>query len=234
MAAIDKRGLLAKHYLFCDVAPAVIERLAELGVTKSLDGGQELFRKGDEGDALYGVLDGKVCISTASASGREVILNVMEPGDVFGEIALLDGLPRTADAKAMGPCRLVMIRRRDFLPFLEREPSLSIHLIELLCERVRWTSDLIEDAAFLGLPARLAKRILSLATIYGEEVDVGVRIGLKLSQSELGQMLGTTRESINKHLKDWAGRGWIDIARSQITLRDRQALQALVDSGQNG
>lgn len=229
MAAIDKRTLIARHYLFCDVDPTVVERVAALGVTNRLAAGAELFRKGDEGNALFGVRSGKVYISTRSPGGREVILNVMEPGDVFGEIALLDGLPRTADATAMEDCALMRIQRRDFIPLLEREPSLAVHLLELLCERLRWTSDLIEDSAFLSLPARLAKRLLNLAIVYGESDPAGVRIGLKLSQTELGQMLGTSRESINRHLQDWAKSGWIAIGRSRITVRDRPALQALVD-----
>lgn len=230
MTEVDKHSLLSRHYLFCDVAPAVIERIADLGVTSRLQSGEDLFHKGDEGDALYGVLSGKICISTSAPNGREVILNVMEPGDVFGEIALLDGLPRTADARAMEPCELLLIRRRDFLPFLEREPRLSIHLLELLCERLRWTSDLIEDAAFLSLPARLAKRLLGLATIYGKESDAGTEIGLKLSQTELGQMMSTSRESINRHLKDWAKQDWIVLARNRVTISNRQALQEIIDS----
>jgi CRP-like cAMP-binding protein len=229
MATTDKRDLLARHYMFCDVDPAVVDRVAELGVTIRLKSGQELFRKGDEGNALFGVLSGKVCISSRAPNGREVILNVMEPGDVFGEIALLDGLPRTADATAMDDCALIQIQRRDFIPLLEREPRLSVHLLELLCERLRWTSDMIEDSAFLSLPARLAKRLLNLAIVYGESDGPGVRIGLKLSQTGLGQMMGTSRESINRHLQDWAKNGWIQIGRSRVTLLDRQALQELVD-----
>ena len=230
MKSPDKRSLLAKHYLFCDVSPQIVDRLVELAITLKLPGGRDLFQKGDEGDALYGVISGKIGISVRSANGREVILNVIEPGDVFGEIALLDGLPRTADARAMEDCVLAKIRRRDFIPFLEREPRLGIHLLELLCERIRWTSDLIEDAAFLSLAARLAKRLLALAIVYGEDVDDGVRIGLRLSQSELGQMLSTSRESINKHLQEWQRHGWIRLGRSQVTVLDRQALQELVDS----
>lgn len=234
MAKIDKRAMLARHYLFRDLDAKLVERLAEISVTKRLSGGELLFEKGDDGDALFGVLTGNVAIYIGSPTGREVILNVMEPGDVFGEIALLDGLPRTAHAKALEDSEVLQIRRRDFLPFLEREPKLAVHLLELLCERVRWTSDQIEDAAFLSLPARLAKRLLALATIYGEQDETGVRIGMKLSQSDLGQMLGTSRESVNRYLQDWAKQDWIALGRNRVTVCARQPLQELVDNDFRG
>ena len=230
MTKTDKHTLLAGHYLFRDVDPGVVERLGEMSVTRRLESGEQLFQKGDDGDALYGVLSGNVAIYIGSPTGREIILNVMEAGDMFGEIALLDGLPRTAHAKALEVSEIMQIRRRDFLPFLERQPKLAVHLLELLCERIRWTSDQIEDAAFLSLPARLAKRLLALATVYGEADAQGVRIGMKLSQSDLGQMLGTSRESVNRYLQDWAKQDWIALGRSRVTIRERQPLQELVDN----
>ncbi len=228
---VDKRAILARHYLFCDLEDQVIDRVADLGLTTRLTAGQLLFRKGDDGNALFGVLEGKVRISTSSPNGREVIISVMEPGDVFGEIALLDGLPRTADARTLEPCTLLKIQRRDFRPLLEREPKLCLHLLELLCERLRWTTELIEDATFLGLPARLAKRLLNLAIAFGEEEadGHGIRIGLRLSQNDLGRMLGTSRESVNKHLQDWTKKGWIALGRNRISVLDQSALQAVLD-----
>jgi len=187
-----------------------------------------LFAKGDEGDALYGVIGGNIAICASGPAGKEVILSVMEVGDIFGEVALIDGLPRTADARALEPSDILMIRRRDFLPLLEREPKLCIHLLQLLCERLRQTNALVEDAAFLSLSARLAKRLLSLATLYGERTPDGVRIGLRLSQSSLAQMLGTSRESVNKHLQEWVRAGWIDVARSSVTIKDRAALEQVL------
>jgi CRP-like cAMP-binding protein len=141
-------------------------------------------------------------------------------------------LPRTADARALEPADLLMIRRRDFLALLEREPKLSIHLLQLLCERLRQTNSLVEDAAFLSLSARLAKRLLSLATLYGEAAEEGVHIGLKLSQSSMARMLGTSRESVNKHLQEWVRAGYIDVARSSVTVKDREALQRIVKDDQ--
>ena len=225
----DKKAMLAASYLFRDLDAAVVERIAALGVTRRLGADEVLFLKGDEGDALYGVLTGRVRISTAAPGGKEIILNVMNPGDVFGEIALLDGGPRSADASAMSAATLLAIPRRNFVQLMEREPRLATHLLRLVCTRLRTTSEMIEDAAFLSLPARLAKRLLALALLQGEAVEGGV--GVAISQFDLAQIMGTSRESINKHLQRWRLAGWIAIGRARLTIVDRAALQDLVDSG---
>jgi CRP/FNR family transcriptional regulator, cyclic AMP receptor protein len=228
---MNKRELLTRHYLFQDLPEDVIDRLLRMTVTRKVEASETIFSKGDEGDTLFGVLSGKVRISVTSATGKAVVFNIMEIGDVFGEIALLDGLQRTADATAMEATELLMIHRRDFMALLEREPRLSIHLLRLLCERLRWTSDQIEDAVFLSLPARLAKKLISLSDIYGmPHLGGGVRINLELPQHELGNMMSTSRESINKHLQTWRRRGWIDLQRKSIIIRDRPALQEIVDT----
>lgn len=224
----DKRALLASHYLFRDLDPSVVARVADLGGTRRLKAEETLFLKGDEGDALYGVLSGRVRISTTAPGGKEIVLNVINPGDVFGEIALLDGGPRSADATAMTDTVLMSIVRRDFVGLMEREPRLSTHLLELVCARVRATSEMIEDSAFLSLPARLAKRLLALADLQGEAGPGGP--SLRISQSDLAQMMGTSRESINKHLQRWRQEGWVDLGRQRITLTDTETLAELVES----
>ncbi len=229
MPSLDKKALIATNYLFADLEPAVQDRVVELGVTRRLGDGEILFQKGDEGDALFGVLAGKVRIIASSAGGKEVLLNIMEPGEMFGEIALLDGLPRTADAVAMGPTDLMMIRRAEFTGLLERQPRLAVHLLELLCARLRWMSERIEDTSFLALPARLAKRLLGLADLYGEQTEQGTRIGLPISQNELGQLMGTSRESINKHLQTWRRQGWIELERRHVIIRDADGLRDVVE-----
>lgn len=223
-----KRQLLADHFLFRDSPAASLGRILDLSVTREMADGEVLFLKGDEPDGLYGVLGGRVKICVDSGGGKEIILNILEAGEIFGEIALLDGEPRTADARAMGPASLLLLRRRDFLPYLERDPQLCLHLMTLLCRRLRWTSGLIEDAAFLGLPGRLAKRLLGLAQASGETTADGVAIGLRLSQHELGHMLGVTREAVNKVLQRWRRRGLVDMDQGHIVLRDTAALAAIV------
>ncbi len=231
---IDKRALIKRHALFQGLEDEVIDRIVSLGVTERLKIGETLFMKGDKGDALYGVLSGRVRIYASAPSGKEVTLNAMEPGDMFGEIALLDGNPRTAGAVAETDTDLVAIHRRDFLAYLEHEPRLAMHCIRLLCDRVRRTSELVEDAAFLSLPARLAKRLLVLADLYGKDDSAGRRIGLQLSQREIAQMMSTTRESVNKHLQAWKREDWIDLARGSVVIRDADALQGVIDSGLDG
>ena len=211
----------------------VIDRIAALGTSRKLAANQLLFSKGDEGDALYGVLSGRIRISASAPSGKEVVLNVLAPGEVFGEIALLDGRPRTADATAMEPSELLRINRRDFIDYLEREPRLATHLLEMLCGRVRATTELVEDSAFLGLPARLAKRLLNLALYYSDGDTVKPPVDLKISQSELGQLMDTSREAVNRHLQHWRKSGWVKLGRGRITLQDPVALQNLVDEDQD-
>lgn len=221
--------LLARNFLFRNLDPDVIERIAALGSTVELAGNQVLFLKGDEGDALYGVLGGRIRISSGDADGKEIILNIIDPGDIFGEIALLDGKPRTADASAMAPSQLLRVQRSDFLGLMAAEPRLTQHLMEMVCDRIRKTSEMLEDSAFLDLPARLAKRLLSLAKYYGEADTETALTGIQISQAELGQLMGTSRESINKHLQYWRGRGWITLGRGRVTIDQPGALQILVE-----
>ncbi|MAF49697.1 MAG: Crp/Fnr family transcriptional regulator [Rhodospirillales bacterium] len=221
--------LLARNFLFRNLDPDVIQRIADLGTTQQLADDQVLFLKGDEGDALYGVLAGRIRISSGDADGKEIILNIIDPGDIFGEIALLDGKPRTADASAMQPSQLFRIQRSDFVALMGAEPRLTTHLLEMVCDRIRKTSEMLEDSAFLDLPARLAKRLLSLAKYYGEADQETTLTGIQISQAELGQLMGTSRESINKHLQYWRGRGWITLGRGRVTIDAPDALQNLVE-----
>jgi CRP/FNR family transcriptional regulator, cyclic AMP receptor protein len=129
--------LLGANAFFAGLDSRAVESIAALCVTRSLAPGETLFQKGDPGDALYAVRHGQIRIATGTEAGRRLTLNLLGSGDVFGEVALLDGRPRTADAVATEPTELFMIRRRDFTGFLERNPPVAIRLIELLCERVR-------------------------------------------------------------------------------------------------
>src|SRR5262249_4136715 len=147
---------------------------------------------------------------------------VMEPGDAFGEIALLDGSPRTATATAMTRAELIIIPRAAFSELLQSQPQLAAHLIQLLCKRVRWTAEQMEDTALLSVPARLAKRLLSLASASGREPQRGTKI--TLSQEALAQFLGLSRQITNQHLQTWRAKKWISLGRGRITLEDPAAL----------
>jgi CRP-like cAMP-binding protein len=172
-----------------------------------------------------------VRISLTGPDGHELILNVIEAGQLFGEIAMLDGRDRTADATFVEPTELLIIDRRDFLPFLARHSEVAVRLLLTLCERMRTTTDQIEDIFLLPITARLAKKLLQMATAHGETTPAGVRIGARLSQRELGGMLGVSRESINKHLAAWQKAGLVRVENGAITVCDRAAVGRLADGG---
>ncbi len=226
----DVHAILAQHFLLRHLPAAELRRLGDLATVRSHDTGESIFLKGDEGNAMMAVLSGRVRICCYSADGREIVLNVINPGEVFGEIALIDGGERTADAFAMEATDLLVLHRRDFLPFLERNPSVCVQLLEMMCRRLRETSAQLEDFNFLDLRARLAKRLLSLADRYGQRTARGTAIGVRLPQHLLASMIGTSREAVNKQLRTWAGEGLIDVRRGAIVVVAREGLQQIVDA----
>lgn len=221
---ITARTVVERDSLFRGLPKATVERIAALGVRRLYREGSVIFMRGDPGDSLCGVVSGRVLISASRPGGKEVFLNVIGPGESFGEIALLDGMTRTATATAMTRTELTIIRRDQFLPLLRTEPQLASHLIQLLCTRVRWTAQLMEDSALLSVPARIAKRLLSLAQLQGRETAGGIR--LNISQEELAQFLGVSRQIVNQHLQVWKADGWIQSGRGNITVCNVRALEA--------
>ena len=220
-------AVLKRNYLFRGLPDSAIERIAALAVKRNYGKGEVVFSQGDRGDALYGVASGRVRISATGTGGQEVFLSIMEPGDTFGEIAVMDGLPRTAGATALDSTRLLVINRQDFLRLLEQEPRLAIHLLKLLCRRLRWTSELVEESAFLAGPARLAKRLLVLASLHGRPTD-STHLELRISQAELAHFLGISRQIVNQHLREWQKSGWVELGRGRITIIEKDALRDFV------
>jgi CRP-like cAMP-binding protein len=219
---------LERTQLFRGLAAATIQQISALSIRRSYSRGAVLFTQGDSGDALYGVVTGKIRISASSSDGREMFLNIMEPGDVFGEIALLDGHHRTATASATLPSELIIIAREHFLGLLKREPTLVTHVIQLLCERIRWTSGLAEESALLSVRQRLAQRLLSLIRLHGHKTSTGVE--LKISQEELARFLGLSRQAVNQHLQDWKVQGSLTLGRGRIVIADEQALREVIEA----
>lgn len=219
-----KQGLVETLSLFDGLPRSLKARIVQMAVTHRLDTEELLFSKGDPGEALFGILSGAVRISITSADGKEVVLNIAGPGEVFGEIALLDGQARSADATATMPTELVMIRRSEFQEYLRAEPQLSVHMLTLLCQRLRSSNEQIEDVAFLSLPARLAKKLLNLTSGIGNPAAE-----INLPQHKIAQMVGGTRESVNKHLQRWRREGWIDLRRSTIVVLDPDAMREVVE-----
>ncbi len=208
--------LLGMNPLFSGLGEDAIRGIAGLCTRRALDSGEVLFQKGDKGDALFGVRRGRVRIETGTAAGGRLTLNVLGPGDLFGEIALFDGQPRTADAIAAEASELFTVRRSDFLAYLEREPRVTLRLLEMLCQRIRWVSDRMEEAVLLPLHARLARRLCMLADDFGSEVHI--------SQEELGVYVGAARESVNRQLQEWRRAGIIELRRGRISLLDMDRL----------
>ncbi len=228
--AVDVKAILSQHFLLKHLSDADLQRLAQLATTRSYNANEVVFLKGDPGTAMMAVLSGRVRICSYSPDGREVILNVIQPGEVFGEIAIIDGGERTADAFAMGPTLLLVLSRREFLPFLEHSPQVCIRLLEVMCNRLRLTSSQVEDFFFLDLRSRLAKRLLQLSETHGEPMTDGKR-GVRVSQHMLASMIGTSREAVNKQLRAWEGSGIVDVRRGAITILEHQRLEQIVDSG---
>ncbi len=224
---LDATTIVQRNALFRGLGAETLAEIVSLSTRRSYEPGAVVFLRGDAGDALYGVITGKVRISVSGAGGKEVFLNIMEPGDSFGEIALLDGQPRTASATAITQSELLVIQRDSFVALLRKESSLALHLIRLLCQRARWTAELMEDSALLGVPARLAKRLLSLAAMHGRPAEGG-GTRLALSQEELAQFLGLSRQIVNQHLQTWRGKGWISLGRGSVTIANERALRNVV------
>lgn len=222
------RDLLAQHFLLRHLAAAELDQLARMAITRLCRPNEAVFLKGDPGNSMMAVVRGRVRICSYSSEGREVILNVIDPGEVFGEIALIDGGSRTADAFAMDATELVILSRRDFLPFLERNPQVCIKLLEVLCERLRATSAQVEDFFFLDLRSRLAKRLLTAADHAAHNGAGGDPVTVRLSQHMLASMIGTSREAVNKQLRAWEEAGLIVLKRGAVTIINRQRLEEIV------
>jgi CRP-like cAMP-binding protein len=225
------RQILESHDLLGRLTPAEMDEVLQHAHTQRLAPNQLLFAKGDPGDGLFAVLSGQIKISTLSESGKEVVLNILGPGEIFGEIALLDGKARTANAHAIGASELLVLPRLDFLRFLERHPQVNRRLLEVLCARLRWVSESYEDVVFKRLANRLAKKLAVLAEHFGEAGEGGgVTIALPLPQQELANMVGATRESVNKQMRLWEDAGLIAYDQGRITVLDLARLAEIAES----
>lgn len=228
---VDRRAMLAQHFLLAQLDEDALDSLLAVATERQFTNGQVIFQKGDPGTSMMAVLNGRVRISAYSEDGREIILNMIEPSQLFGEIALLDGKERSADATAMGKTNLLVLDRRDFVPFLEDNPKIMIRLFDVLCNRLRQTSEMVESIAFLDFGARLAKLLLQMADNYGVDNDLGLLINLRISQADLGNLIASTRESVNRQLNAWVQEGIIAMAQGRIVILDRQMLQLTAQSG---
>ncbi|KJR63671.1 Crp/Fnr family transcriptional regulator [Azospirillum thiophilum] len=224
-APIDIAAVLRRNRLLGELDSGQMAELLGLGRIARFDAEQIIFDKGDPGDCLFAVLKGQIAIRTSSADGKTMLLNILEVGDVLGEIGLIDGREGTAAAVALRPVDLYRIDRADFIPFLERHPRLCTRMMVVLCERLRWVSENIEDAVFHDVPRRLARRLLLLSESYGQATPTGLRLTLPLSQEALANMLGVTREMVNKCLGALRKTGAVTYAKGFIVINDLSLLK---------
>lgn len=226
MPTVNRRELLASVPIFSGLGERELDLLLEVTTTRRLKAKDVLFRKGDAGNQLYAVLRGRLKILAAGADGKEVMFRINGPGEVIGEIALMDSNPRSATVVAIEACELLTLHRRDLIPFLEKHPKVTIELAGILAGRLRALSEHTEDALFLTLPSRLAKTLLQLSATYGQETDDGRLIDVRLPQQDLADLVGTTRESVNKQLRSWEEEGLVKLERTRITIVEQSGLEA--------
>ncbi|WP_179957692.1 Crp/Fnr family transcriptional regulator [Exilibacterium tricleocarpae] len=221
----DKLEILQTDRWFSQLPEPILAAVAQVMKAQALQDGELIFAKGDSPTGLYCIVSGNVKVCSLGGDGREHLLAYLETGNWFGEISLFDGLSRTHHTYAAGHTQLLLLPQKDFHAMLAIHPELYPLILKLLCKRLRLTLSYIEDAAFLTLRARLAKRILHLTEYYGKPSDQGIRIGLHVSQEELGKMLVTSRQSISKELSQWQKEGVILVEYGHLTVRDIDKLK---------
>ncbi|MFW5415528.1 Crp/Fnr family transcriptional regulator [Nocardiopsis sp. CNT-189] len=187
--------------------------------------GQTLFAEGDEGDRLYVVLSGKVKLTRSAVDGRENLLAVLGPGEMFGELSLFDPRPRTASAIAVTDTVLAGLGHDDLRPFIASQPQVSLQLLKALAARLRRTNDVMSDLVFTDVPGRVAKQLLELAEKFGKEGEDGLHVHHDLTQEELAQLVGASRETVNKALAEFALRGWLRIEAKAVVLLDIERMR---------
>ncbi len=222
-------AVLAQIPLFAGLTADELAGLAVCLRGRPYRRGEVIFVQGDPGTSLYLIETGRVKIVLTSPEDKQVILAQLGPADFFGDLALLDGEPRSADAVAQEPSQLWLLQRNDFLRFLETRPAVATRLLAVLSRRLRRNARLLQDAAFLDIPGRLARVILDLAEAEGQPAGAGLVVAWPLTQAELAAMVGATRESVNKWLRSYERRGLIRRERGLIVVLSPEGLRRCID-----
>ena len=221
----DRLNVLSRAPLFealdADDARALRSRMTDVELSR----GERLFAEGDGGDRLYVVLEGKIKLTRAAPDGRENLLSVIGPGEMFGELSLFDPRPRTASASAVTDARLAALAHDKLLIWLTGRPEVALHLLRALAQRLRRANDVMADLVFTDVPGRVAKQLLDLAGRFGEQQADGLHVNHDLTQEELAQLVGASRETVNKALADFVTRGWIQLSARSVVLLDTERLR---------
>jgi CRP-like cAMP-binding protein len=203
-----------------DAAAALRASMVELRLAK----GDILFAEGEPGEKLFLIETGKIKLGHTSPDGRESIIAVLGAGEMLGELSLFDPGPRTATATAVTSTKVLSMSHEALLPWLVGRPDLAVSLLAALARRLRRTNEALADLVFSDVPGRVAKALLELGGKFGEDTPAGMVVNHELTQEELAQLVGASRETVNKALADFAQRGWVTIEQRSVTLLDRERL----------
>jgi CRP/FNR family transcriptional regulator, cyclic AMP receptor protein len=215
---LDSGPQIDRISLFADLDSTSRQQIAQVMRRRTFRPGEAIFHRDDPGQVLYVIKDGRVRIRLTSAEGQEVALAVFGPGESFGEMAILDGQPRSADAIAIDKVEVYTLQRQDFVQVIRNHPDIAIHVMKLLSERIREANQMVEDLIFLDVYGRVAKKLLELSDEYGVDTDEGRRIDLRLTQQELASMVGASRESVNKVMGYFTNKDVISTDKHKITI----------------
>lgn len=227
MDAAARRGALTRTQIFQSLQPAELDAVLARATLRRAARGDMIRRRGDPGTGMVVIASGRVRISLVSEDGREVTLTVLGPGEVLGEMTLLDGGECSADATAQEDCVLLMIERAQFLRLLQSNSGLCLQLLSILFQRLRRANVALEDMALLDLPTRLGRLLLRLSGDYGLATPRGTRIEVKLSQKDLSNLAGASREKVNRQLRQWEQEGIIGKGNGRLLILRPQALAPL-------
>ena len=214
----QKKDLLSEHFLLRHMSNVDLDQLVEHSITKTFDSDEAIFRRGDPATSMMIVVDGKVQISSPRHEDDKIIFATMYPSDVFGEIALIDGQQRSADAMALEATELLVLERDDFLGTLEHNPCLCIDLLKIMCKRIRQTNELLEDFTILDLRRRLAKRLIYLNQTASQNDKSGVTFIVRIPTDELIAMMGVNHDAITKQLQLWDRARLIRLAEEWVVV----------------
>ncbi|MEI6476940.1 MAG: Crp/Fnr family transcriptional regulator [Actinomycetes bacterium] len=216
--------VVRKAPLFSALDDASAASLRASMETIKLGKGTVLFSEGDEGDHLYVIVEGKLKLGTSSGDGRENLLSVLGPGEMFGELSLFDPGPRTATATAVTDVRLLSLGHDKVIPWVTQHPQVALDLLGRLSQRLRRTNEVVGDLVFSDVPGRVAKALIDLGERFGKETPEGLYVNHDLTQEELAQLVGASRETVNKALADFAGRNWIRLDGRAVLILDVERL----------
>lgn len=223
MTDVD-RQVVMQAPLFAALDNATAERLIESMSDRHCAKGREIFHEGDRGDSLYVITSGKVKLGRTSSDGRESLLSVLGPGEMFGELSLFDPGPRLTSATAVSDTDLIALHNNELRTFIADHPEVAMQMLAGLARRLRRTNEGLSDLVFTDVPGRVAKALLDLSGRFGQRSEEGVRVAHDLTQEELAQLVGASRETVNKALADFAARGWLVLGAKAVTLVDTDRL----------